>query len=225
MATAARQTRASRNGEAGAGPASRADVAVGGGTSRTAVEVAGATSRAAVEVARVTQRSSVAVGEPPSEGATLPGLAGSRSQQTASSAAVAHIPASTPYTAAKPACAASHGSNNAPRQPPNGTAVCRMLIARPRSPSSNQAITARPLAPLTLPPSMPTSNRPSPSSHKPGTSAPAGAAYRLIQANAAAVAPRPVSSTGRSPQRSVSNPHGSSNSATPSPIKPNAKPS
>ncbi|MNT19615.1 hypothetical protein D3C72_1548810 [compost metagenome] len=150
--------------------------------------------------------------------------AGSCSQQAASSAATAHIRASTPNTAAKPACAASQGSSSAPRPPPKGTAVWRMLMARPRSPSSNQAITARPLAPLTLPPSTPTSTRPTANSHRLGTVTPSGEAKPLIQASAAAVAPRPVNSTGRSPQRSVSRPQGSSNRATPKPIKPSAKP-
>lgn len=84
--------------------------------------------------------------------------------------------------------------------PPSGTAVCRMLIARPRSPSSNQAITARPLDPLTLPPSRP-------SAHIVKTSQPSvamdGTAKRLIATSTAAVESKPFSNTGRSPQRSV----------------------
>ncbi len=97
-----------------------------------------------------------------------------------------------------------------------------MLIASPRSPSSNHAITARPLAPLTLPPSIPTSTSPTASSQRPGTKPPTGATQPLIQASAAAVEPKPPSSTGRSPHRSVSNPQGSSKSATPNPNKPSA---
>ncbi|CAB3701342.1 hypothetical protein LMG26845_05255 [Achromobacter insuavis] len=150
---------------------------------------------------------------------------GSRSHPSVSSAAPAHRPASRPNTAPKPARDASHGSTSAPRPPPSGTAVWRMLIARPRSPSSNHAITARPLAPLTLPPITPTSSRPSASSHKAGATPWAGAAPRLIQASAAAVAPRPANSTGRSPQRSASRPQGSSNNATPRPSTPSARPS
>ena len=116
-------------------------------------------------------------------------------------------------------------SKGAPMAPPKGTAVWRMLMARPRSPSANQPMTARPLAPLTLPPSRPTSTSPPASRPNEGIWSGDGEAQSAIAARAKAVPHRPSSSTGRSPQRSVSRPQGSSLSAMPRPISPSARPS
>ena len=84
---------------------------------------------------------------------------------------------------------------------------------------------ARPLAPLTLPPSRPTSSKPAASQGRPGIWPGVGAANSAIAASAAAVAPRPSSSTGRSPQRSARRPQGSSLTAMPRPIRPSTRPS
>lgn len=149
---------------------------------------------------------------------------GSWTQCQTSQALSAHRAASRPYSAAKPACSATICSSSAPMPPPSGTAVCRMLIASPRSPSANQPITARPLAPLTLPPSNPTSSKPVPSQARPGMCPGVGAANSAIAISAIAVLPRPTSSTGRSPERSVSRPQGSSLIAMPSPISPSTRP-
>lgn len=141
-----------------------------------------------------------------------------------SSAPAPHNSASSPYKAVKPRCSATIGKSSAPTPPPSGTAVWRMLIASPRSPSANHVITARPLAPLTLPPSSPTSNSPAPSQPRPGTCCGVGAARSAIASSASAVPQRPVSSTGRSPQRSVSRPQGNSLTAMPRPIRPSTRP-
>ncbi len=82
---------------------------------------------------------------------------------------------------------------------------------------------ARPLDPFTLPPNRPTSSIAAPSIGSPGTRAAVGATNAAIIASAAAVVPNPVSSTGRSPQRSVSKPQGNSLSAMPSPRSPSTK--
>ncbi|MCY1364008.1 hypothetical protein D9M69_507960 [compost metagenome] len=150
---------------------------------------------------------------------------GSCTQAQLIAALSAHSSASKPYSAAKPKCSATKGSTSAPMPPPIGTAVWRMLMARPRSPASNQVITARPLAPFTLPPSRPTSSSPAPSTPRPGTWPAPGAAHSAIATSAIAVLPSPASSTGRPPQRSVSRPQGSSLTAMPRPMRPSTKPS
>src|ERR1700754_192893 len=94
---------------------------------------------------------------------------GSCNQYHVNAAVTPHNNASAPNTLANPLCDANVGNTSAPSPPPAGTAVCRMLIARPRSPSANQAITARPLDPLTLPPSKPTASNPPASATMPGT--------------------------------------------------------
>lgn len=86
-------------------------------------------------------------------------------------------------------------------------------------------MTARPLDPFTLPPSRPTLSMP-PTSHASGGTLPcSGTTQHAITNSAIAVSPSPVSSTVRSPQRSVSKPQGNSLMAMPSPSAPNATPS
>lgn len=98
-------------------------------------------------------------------------------------------------------------------------------MAKPRSPAPNQRITARPLAPFTLPPSTPTSASPAASAHNGGTE-PSDGVIHSSKVNSASMVPsKPVSSTGRSPQRSVAMPHGNSVRATPRPMAPSATPS
>lgn len=150
---------------------------------------------------------------------------GSRSQRHVSTAEPAHNSISVPYTAPKPACDASHGNSAAPTPPPIGTAVCRMLIASPRSRSPNQRITARPLDPFTLPPSSPTPHIIATMCASGGTASGVGTIATAISASIAAVAISPVNSTRRSPKRSAAIPHGNSDSATPNPSAPSTRPS
>lgn len=56
---------------------------------------------------------------------------------------------------ATPYAAASGGMDSAATPIPSGVEVCRMPIARPRSPAPNQPITSRPLAEYTEAPAAP----------------------------------------------------------------------
>jgi hypothetical protein len=174
----------------------------------------------APDVAVATDAAEVADG---ANATTPPG--GSCNQRHVSAADPAHSSINAPYTAAKPACDASAGSSAAPTPPPSGTAVCRMLIASPRSRSPNQRITARPLEPFTLPPSRPTQHIAATTRSSGGTACALGTIAATITASIAAVATRPVSSTRRSPKRSAAMPHGNSDSATPKPSAPSTRPS
>ena len=98
-----------------------------------------------------------------------------------------------------------------------------MPSANPRSWRVNQPMIARPLAPVALAPKAPTTSRPSRSTTNPSVNA--------IAKSATAVASRPPASTGRSPTRSVSIPHGTvvtvtptDSAATASPICPSESP-
>ncbi|GAA3698944.1 hypothetical protein GCM10022224_076110 [Nonomuraea antimicrobica] len=98
-----------------------------------------------------------------------------------------------------------------------------MLIASPRSPSPNHVMTARPEAPLTLPPSAPTIAMQVASRATPAPSA--GVTAAAITASRAPVEVSPVSRTRRSPNRSVSSPHPMSDAATPSARQASTSPS
>ncbi|MCY1291573.1 hypothetical protein D9M68_521610 [compost metagenome] len=150
---------------------------------------------------------------------------GSCSHRQVSQAEAKQSAARTAYTQRKPMAKASHGNTSAPSPPPRGTAVWRILIARPRSPSANHRITARPLAPLTLPPASPSSAMQAIATGKGGTRSGLGARNSAITASMRAVAPSPYSRTRRSPHRSAAAPHGSSDNAAPMPNAPSSRPS
>ncbi len=90
---------------------------------------------------------------------------------------------------------------------PTGCAICRMPIARPRRSGANQPTTTRPLAELVAAAEAPAKNRVMASIVVPPLSAAASPKTT--------VALSPVSSTNRSPRRSVTAPQATSVSITP----------
>ena len=100
--------------------------------------------------------------------------------------------------------------------PPIGIAVWRMPSTKPRSPRSNQPMIARPLAPVALPPKKPAKNS--------ATSRSVNVSASAAPTSAPTVPSRPTVSTGRSPVRSASTPHGSRPAVMPAAIAANTKP-
>lgn len=122
------------------------------------------------------------------------GRAGSRTHTAHSTADTAHTAAGN-NSATEMLRSPSSGSTKAANAIPNGCAVCRIPIARPRCCGGNHPVTRRPLAVLALAAAMPPPNRAIPSvSMDSGTAAAMSAA--------AAVSAKPAVSTIRSPTMS-----------------------
>src|SRR6266540_459657 len=146
---------------------------------------------------------------PPGSAATgAPAAAGGfLIQRAEASAAASRQPASASRAARSPPRAVSAGRARAATPPPSGVAICRMPSAVPRWRRPNQAMTARPVAALEQEPSIPATTSAPASGQKPDAKA--------ATASAPAAPVRPMTSTGRSPIRSVSRPHASSVTTTP----------